>query len=592
MTILAGIFCRGTSDLKEEAVAELSGLLCRSDGIPIETRRTERFLLVKADIGAFRQPTPIFSDRDQLCALVGKALIDEGGDQPDLTRLQELQRLQQELGSNAGSLLRSCRGVFAAVRYDRRTDTLTVLTDRLGIRPIYWWANKEYFVFASALRILERFSLVPKQVDVTGLTELTCFGYPLERRTPYRAIQRLYAAELLSVSRCFVTSECYWRWDTIPTTERPLASIRSELYTAFKDAVRIRLGSDTSTVAYLSGGLDSRCIVAQLLGLQARVRTFNFSPANAQDQIFARLFAEQAGVDHREVTQQRSNPNWSILMSDALASTAWRDEPVPERPQLVWSGDGGSVGIGHVYMYPEVVGLLRNGQTDHAITTFLEQQGARVVQSLFRRQIRHSLSRIPLVGIRGELPASQTLDPARGFHLFLLHNDQRRHLDHHFETIDVHRLEFQLPFFDSEVLKCLLSVPLDECLNHRLYSDWLAEFPRVTRSSPWQTYPGHVTCPLSTTEYSTYQWGARQTALYEATERTELLRKGWRLLFSPSLATSLLSRTGLALATVAFQLGLRDYGYVLRIAGTFQKYCESSQRAVSLKETATNLLGE
>ena len=593
MTIIAGILSRGASELNEGTVSELNGLLSRSDSVEIDTFRIDRLLLAKVDVGAYKQPASIFNDGSHVTGIVGKPLLDAGGNDRSLSRQQELERLHEALASGRFSLLRFCRGIFAAASYNQSTRTLTVLTDQLGIRPIYWWSNDEYFVFASALRILEGLSLVPKQMDVTGVTETTCFGYPLGRRTQYRGIRRLYAGELLTVSPSCLKSEYYWQWDAAPASTQPLAHTRRELYSCFRDAVRIRLGSDESAVAYLSGGLDSRCIVTQILDLQARVATFNFSRANTQDRGFARLFAEAAGADHHEIpTEHRANPNWSMLMAKAVARTEWRGRTAPAHPRLVWSGDGGSVAIGHVYMHRDVVKLLRAGQKEHAIATFLERQRAGVVQSVFRRKIRHKLARIPLDGIRSELPASHPLDPAREFHLFLLHNDQRRHLDRHFETIDLHRLEFQLPFFDTEVLRCILSAPLDECLHHHLYSDWLSEFPEIVRSTPWQTYPGHVPCPLPTIEDSTYQWGKRQSALYRATERKGLLRKAWRLLFSASL-TALLSRTRLALATTAYQLRLRDCGYMLRVALTFQRYWESSdEQLVGGEARAEDLLRE
>ena len=47
----------------------------------------------------------------------------------------------------------------------------------------------------------------------------------------------------------------------------------------------------------------------------------------------------------------------------------------------------------------------------------------------------------------------------RGYHLYLMNNDQRRHLHHHFENIDRYRAEFMMPFYDAEFVKLMLSVP-------------------------------------------------------------------------------------------------------------------------------------
>jgi len=70
------------------------------------------------------------------------------------------------------------------------------MADKLGIRPLYFWADDDVIVFASALRILEELPLVPKQMDLRAVTELVGLGAPLADRTPYSGISLLRAARL------------------------------------------------------------------------------------------------------------------------------------------------------------------------------------------------------------------------------------------------------------------------------------------------------------------------------------------------------------------------------------------------------------
>lgn len=88
-------------------------------------------------------------------------------------------------------------------------------------------------------------------------------------------------------------------------------------------------------------------------------------------------------------------------------------------------------------------------------------------------------------GIREELSKLHCKDKGRRLFLFLMLNGRRhRKLGKHFENIDLHRLEFQLPFFDGSFFAAILAFPMDDCLRHRLYLRWMSLFPpAVTKCS-------------------------------------------------------------------------------------------------------------
>lgn len=75
-------------------------------------------------------------------------------------------------------------GAFCAVHYQRRTAKVILKSDKIGIRPLYYWEGKQFVVSATALRVLEGLAEVSKQMGVVGVTELVTLGYPLSSRTP------------------------------------------------------------------------------------------------------------------------------------------------------------------------------------------------------------------------------------------------------------------------------------------------------------------------------------------------------------------------------------------------------------------------
>ena len=98
-------------------------------------------------------------------------------------------------------------------------------------------------------------------------------------------------------------------------------------------------------------------------------------------------------------------------------------------------------------------------------------------------------------GILNEIKDLKDIPDQHKFYLFLLFNDQQRHLFTHFETIGTHKIELVLPYFDSDFLSLILTLPTKQCLEHEFYMQWFNHFPDFVRKTPWQTYPGHKACP-------------------------------------------------------------------------------------------------
>jgi hypothetical protein len=210
------------------------------------------------------------------------------------------------------------------------------------------------------------------------------------------------------------------------------------------------------------------------------------------------------------------------------------------------------------------------------VRRFLSEQRAAVLRWLLARDTAARLGDALFAGIVEELEGIRCEDPAKAFHLFLMLNDQRRHLANHFEHIDEHRLELHLPFFDRRFLETILSVPVDWGMSHGFYDTFMGAFPPVTRSVPWQTYPGHRACPITEASDAAYQWDERELAASRDRDRRSLVALSRSLLRDSAFPTTLLRRGYLRLTTLAHAAGLRDYDYVLRAA---QLYADYSRRS-------------
>lgn len=575
MTLVAGAFSRDPARPIDAALAQaLAKGISRRAGDRVAVLHRPGAVLVKVDVGAYAAPGLLEDAAGRVSLLAGETLLAEEDASACADRASDLASLHGDWSKGRWDGLRRAKGIFSAVFYQPEPATLCLVSDRLGVRPLYYWWDERLVVFSSTLRLLEELSEVPKRMDVRGVTEISTQGFPLGRRTPYVGVERIGAGEVVRFDASGMTVETYWRWDRIPAVRRTAEELAAVLDQRFQVAVARRLRSDLTTAAFLSGGMDSRTIVAGLQRRGAKVRTFNFSLPGMQDHAFAAAFAHRSGSvhEHYQMRAVMHDAKFSVTLVEALGASPLNERHPIDRPSLAWSGDGGSVCVGHVYMTQEVVDLLRRGRLSEAVGRFLSERGAHVPTRILSRAVAEVLAAAPATGILDELRSLECEDPAQAFYLFLLLNDQRRHLTGHFEEIDLHRLELQLPFFDPDLLVAVVESPLDIRLFHRAYAQWFEIMPEAVTAVPWQTYPGHVPCLVPAPSDLEYQWDAASFAPLRSIRRRRLLGDAGRILWDPRFPSALLKRGQLGLAALAYGTGLRECDYLLSMAGIFHRY--------------------
>ena len=573
MSIIAGIYVRDEKrEIPERIRGDLKKLISRRADEELFVFESDRVFFVKAETGAFGDAGIFCADAENsISILAGEPLL---ADADAGSRALDLRRIHESLARKNTEILAAAQGVYCLANYRSDDQSLILIADRLGVRPLYYWIGENYVVFSTALRVLENLSEIPKKMNVRAVTEIAALGYALGDRTPYEDIFLLKPGELLEVRSEQVSQTNYWRWDAIKTSVENEENLLRELYQRFKDAVSRRLQNDTTSVAYLSGGLDSRCIVGCLADAGARVHTFNFARPNTQDQILGRRFAEMVDTIHTEVPKDAGDhvPDYSQKMAEAWEESENREAFPAEHPALVWSGEGGSVALGHVHLSRKIVELMRVGQKDEAITEFLSREHIYLSPKLLHPRVLDKISAFLRQGIREELDGFDCEDAARGFYLFLLLNDQRRKLAKHFENIDLHRLEFQLPFFDGAFLETIISIPIERCLEHKFYVKWLGCFPKAVSSVAWQAYPGHEPCPLPVPEGLSYQWDQAYQADEQKSLDRKLVAEAKELLKSEDFPVPILNKINIRLAVWLHRTGWRDYSYIIENAGVYHKY--------------------
>jgi hypothetical protein len=229
-------------------------------------------------------------------------------------------------------------------------------------------------------------------------------------------------------------------------------------------------------------------------------------------------------------------------------------------------------------MDERLLDLAEQGDVPAAVRYFLTSNRIGLSTGILSSATRHHLPQMLFEGVVNEVNRYPRHDLGRRLYLFLLFNDQRRHLHLHFESIDQHGLELLTPFFDTQFLQAVAATPVRWGVLHRLYGDFFAQLPSFARQTPWQTYPGHRACPVQDADAqqgADYQWA-------QVRDRQGLrarLRSAWQLVGAvrSDLKPSVFSRSRVWLAALGHALGLQDSRYVLARLALYQQHMAQTQ---------------
>jgi hypothetical protein len=573
MTIVAGIWSPARLPIPRELTSALAANLSRHPDDHPWTHDVPGCFLAKVDIGAFGEDAACADPDGSATVLAGEPLLDSADGRAWKSRTADTRRLHEAAVRGDWSAAQAAMGAYCAIHYSAGEHALRFATDLLGVRPLYECSIGDFVVVASAIRILEGLPGVTLTLDPRGTLERAYLQAPLAGRTEFREVRLLGAAEAVTWSADGRTSVQLHRWDRVdPGSFRSIDEAVDAVDAAFGRAVERRRRDDRATVAFLSGGLDSRVIVARLRDAGLAVRTLSFSLIGSLDNVIGRRFAEAAGCVHLAVPYHAGlHDRYQVMAADALGSAGAGEA---DRPRLVWAGFGGSAALGQINVWPDYVERCRSGDVAGAVESYLDRKGLHVPARLFREPFRAALAQVTRHGVLAEVSALSPADPGRLIELYLLRNSTRAQLHSDHEDTDRTRLEQHTPFFDVDFLRVALSVPYEWLARHHLYHRWIERLGAPVTSVPWQAYPGHEPCPLPLPADARPQWAIARSRTFR---RRALLREAFRILQRP-MPPGLIDRRYLASVSLLHALGARDYSYAITLAHKFVSAWERTGR--------------
>ena len=230
-------------------------------------------------------------------------------------------------------------GMFAIALWDREERSLTLIRDRLGIKPVYWRLEGGRLLFGSELKALRADPSWRPEVDQQAVSSYLRFNYVPAPRTIYQGVRKLEPGRFLTIRAGAEPVESRY-WDARAVGRAGLAApfalsdreLTDQLEALLKDAVGRRMIADVPLGAFLSGGIDSSLVVALMQAQSSGpVRSFSigFEEAGYDEAPHAKAVAAHLGTEHTELYVSSAHALETIpRLPD------WYDEPFADSSQI------------------------------------------------------------------------------------------------------------------------------------------------------------------------------------------------------------------------------------------------------------------
>lgn len=261
--------------------------------------------------------------------------------------------------------LQKCIGMFAMAVWCRHTQTLTLVRDRIGEKPLYYgWqgtGNQRFFLFGSELKSLTAHPGFGADINRQALASFMQYMVVAGTQTIYNDIFKVPPGCLLTIRRqdSDPVIEGFYSIEEIPRQKHCLftgsaSQAVDQLEVLLKNAIAQQMIADAPLGAFLSGGVDSSTIVALMQAQSAKpVKTFTigFHEQDYNEAYAAKAVASHLGTDHIElyVSPQQALeviPRLSGMYDEPFADssqipTFLVSQLAAQHVRVVLSGDGG-----------------------------------------------------------------------------------------------------------------------------------------------------------------------------------------------------------------------------------------------------------
>jgi len=396
-------------------------------------------------------------------------------------------------------MLSRLRGMFSFAIWDKEKEELFLARDQFGIKPLYYGAFGNTFIFGSEIKSFLPHPSFVKALNPDALRPYLGFQYSVMDESFFKGVFRLPQAHYLILKDGDFSIHPYWQVEYKPKT-RPMEQIVSDIDKTLRESVGLHQASDVPVGSFLSSGVDSSYVVA--CQMPEKTFTVGFSHDLYSEIDSAKALSDQLGIEHHSkiLTSEECLAAFSDIQYHADEPAA-NPSAIPlyflaklarEHVTVVLSGEGADeLFAGYpFYQTPRIVGkykkivpgflrkvayLATRSLPEFKGKNFLEKGGG-TVEDYFIGQAKlfstRDATKILNPAFQGGASIREITDPIYARVADKDDLTKMQYLDMHLwlardillkadKMSMAHSLEVRVPFLDKEVMKLAATIPSD-----------------------------------------------------------------------------------------------------------------------------------
>lgn len=209
-------------------------------------------------------------------------------------------------------VLKDIEGMYGLIYFDEENQTVHLARDSMGMKPLYYWENENYFIASSEIKSILSSGLVEKDLNESAIEEYLSWKYVNPPQTFYKGIFEVLPGEKIHVSNKVIHIEPVTiSPEMTDLSDEKLTDKASEL---LHRSIQKHIPSNQSYALMLSGGIDSTLTLAMLqqMGIEeVPVYSFVSSKEDAkfgtEDWDFSRKAAKQFNAKHHIIETDKES---------------------------------------------------------------------------------------------------------------------------------------------------------------------------------------------------------------------------------------------------------------------------------------------
>ncbi len=373
--------------------------------------------------------------------------------------------------------LRDINGYYAASLYDKKENKIHLITDRYGFKSLYWGRVNDGLVWSSEVKGFLRHVDFKPVIDRQAVEEFFDVGYLLENRTWFEGIELVQPASILTfdLKKSKVESSHYWYWSDIKPLSNSIdeRELTEELAKLFKQSVKRRIKHNERIGISLSGGLDSRAILAAVPDDYKTLHTYTFG---------------QKGCNDITIARKVSKIKKSVYHSFDIDSTNW----LKPRVKNVWNTDG-NMSLLHMHAFESTLHMKK--YFDINLNGFLGDVvlgGSYMKANNLDKKINSKIVKVT-TNCKKEISKFNDWYRINKTDPYFINNRGRRFINTGTNLV-AQLIEQRKPFFDNNLIELAYGIPDALRYESYIYNKMLLKtFPEYYNNIPWQK----TGCPIS-----------------------------------------------------------------------------------------------